>query len=44
MYNNEKAGTNNTPPIVFSEYTDQPSEVSDLESQGWSFLGNNNLK
>lgn len=44
MYNNEKAGTDNTAPIVFSDCSDQPSEISDLQSQGWSFIDDNYLK
>tara|TARA_Y100000310_G_scaffold344569_1_gene458026 strand:+ start:3198 stop:4934 length:1737 start_codon:yes stop_codon:yes gene_type:complete len=36
LYNNEKEGTNNVSPIVFTEYNeDKIHGVSDLESEGW---------
>ena len=37
LYNNEKTGTNNVSPIIFTEFTDegQNDGVTDLESQGW---------
>ena len=37
MYNNEKTGTNNVPPIVFTETIDENSNsgVVDLEAEGW---------
>lgn len=35
MYSNEKIGSNNIPPIIFSEYNEQNSDIVDLESDGW---------
>ena len=42
MYSNEKAGTNNVPPIIFSEFNEQPSDIVDLESQGWEMFDEGN--
>jgi len=45
LYNNEKAGTNNVSPIVFTEYTEgQNDGVTDLESQGWQIHGGSGPK
>ena len=42
IYSNEKAGTNNVPPIIFSEFNEQPSDIVDLEGQGWEMFDQGN--
>ena len=40
LYSNEKHGTGNVSPIVFTEFNEQPTDIADLEAQGWQMFKN----